>query len=278
MEIFSWIWSERLQRKIVKESNNYAALKDPSAAQVNIGPLWKRRLTLSDFRKWCSICAFMGVRSQPAVRDFWNVQTKALYCDEVFQTMSRNKFQFILANLHLVSKNLLVRDKADSSYDPIGQVRWLLDNLVSNFNHAWNTSSFLCMDECMVAYNGQYSSFKQYLPLKPITHGIKVWCLACSQSKYILNWEVYVEAANEVAKGLEVHECGTGAGVVSRLTKGWKNRNYTLVTDNYFTSPMLYEDLLKRGFYAVGTVRQGRVGYPSSLHLPKKGKRGSLQI
>jgi hypothetical protein len=106
----------------------------------------------------------------------------------------------------------------------------------------------------MVAYNGQYCSFKQYLPLKPITHGIKIWCLACSKSKYIHNWEVYVGAANEEAQGLEVHDCGAGAGVVTRLTRGWEGHNYTVVTDNYFTSPMLYEDLLRRGFYVVGTA------------------------
>jgi hypothetical protein len=87
-----------------------------------------------------------------------------------------------------------------------------------------------------------------------------------------------VGAANEVAQGLEVHECGAGIGVVSRLMKGWENKNYTVITDNYFTSPMLYEDLLKRDFYAMGTVRQGRVGYPSSLHLLEKRKWGSLQI
>jgi hypothetical protein len=41
---------------------------------------------------------------------------------------------------------------------------------------------------------------------------------------------------------------------------------------------MLYDDLLKCGFYAVGTARQGRIGFPSSLHLPEKEKCGSLQI
>jgi hypothetical protein len=59
---------------------------------------------------------------------------------------------------------------------------------------------------------------------------------------------------------------------------GWEGMNYTVVTDNYFTSPMLYEDLLRRGFYAVGIARQGRVGFPTSLHLPEKGTCGSLQI
>jgi hypothetical protein len=187
-----------VQRKIVKESNKYAAMKDPTAAQVT-GPLWKRRMTLSDFRKCCGICVFMAVRCQPSLRGFWSVQSEALYCEEVSNTMSRNRFQFILSSLHLVPKKSLVTDKGDPAYNPIDHVRWLLDELVQNFNTVWSSSAYLCVDECMVAYNGQYCSFKQYLPLKPTTHGIKVWCLACSKSKFILNWEVYVGAANEIA-------------------------------------------------------------------------------
>ena len=126
--------------------------------------------------------------------------------------MSQNRFQFILSNLHVVPKSSIVKDRADSLYDPIGHVQWMLDELIQNFNSAWNASCYLCVDECMVTYNGQYYNFNQYLPLKPVSHGIKVWCLASSRSKYILNWEVYMEAANEVAQGLEVHECGTGEG------------------------------------------------------------------
>jgi hypothetical protein len=201
-----------------------------------------------------------------------------MYSEEVSKTMSRNRFQFIMRSLHLVPKTSIVKEKTDPRYDPIGPVRWMMDDLMQNFNTVWSASSFLCVDECMVGYNGQYCSFKQYLPLKPITHGIKIWCLACSKSKYVLNWEVYVGAANELAQGLPVHECGAGAGVVTRLTTGWEGMNYTVVTDNYFTSPMLYEDLLSRGFYAVGTVRQGRGAFPTSLHMPEKGNRGSLQI
>jgi hypothetical protein len=123
--------------------------------------------------------------------------------------MSRNRFQFILSSLHVVPKTSLVRDKDDPAYDPIGHIRWLMDDLVTNFNSVWSASPFLYVDECMVAYNGQYYSFKQYLPLKPVAHGIKVWCLACSRSKYVLNWEVYVGAANEVAQGFSAffHPC-----------------------------------------------------------------------
>jgi hypothetical protein len=71
-------------------------------------------------------------------------------------------------------KGFLVQDRTDPRYDSIGQIRWLLDNLVRNYQRAWNASPFLCVDECMVSYNGKYCWFKQYMPLKLVTHGIKL--------------------------------------------------------------------------------------------------------
>ena len=130
----------------------------------------------------------------------------------------------------------------------------------------------------MVGYNGKFCSFKQYLPLKLINHRIKLWCLASSDTKYVLNLKVYVGVPNEANQGLPQHACGAGAGVVTRLTRGWENMWYTIVMDNYFISPMLFEDLLSRVFCAIGTTKPGRVGFPTSLNVPEKTVRGSLEI
>jgi hypothetical protein len=88
---------------------------------------------------------------------------------------------------------------------------------------------------------------------------------------------VYVGADNEKLLNLPQHACRSGAGVVGRLTKGWEGKWHTIVMDN-FTSPMLFEDLLNREFYAFGTARQGRIGFPSSLNVLEKEKNGTLQV
>jgi hypothetical protein len=201
-----------------------------------------------------------------------------LHCHEVAGSLSRNRFQYILKCLHIKKKSTLVQDNKDLGYDPLAQVRWLLDELKKKFQEIWSGSKFLCVDESMVAYNGKFCSFKQYLPLKPITHSIKVRCLCCSFTKYILNWEVYVGAQNEKLQKLPLHACGSGASVVSRLTNGWEGKWHTIVMDNFFTSPMLFQDLLERKFYTIGTARQGRIGFPASLDIPDKGVTGTLEI
>jgi hypothetical protein len=60
---------------------------------------------------------------------------------------------------------------------------------------------------------------------------------------------------------------GAGVAVVNRLTAGLDNMYHTLVCDNFFTSPALFHNLLRRGMYAVGTIRRYWVGFPKSLNV-----------
>ena len=53
---------------------------------------------------------------------------------------------------------------------------------------------------------------------------------------------------------------------------------HTIVCDNWFTSPQLFEGLYRRGIWATGTFRENRVDLPPSLLGYKKGEhpRGTL--
>lgn len=42
-------------------------------------------------------------------------------------------------------------------------------------------------------------------------------------------------------------------------------KGHWIFTDNYYTSPQLYSDLLAKNTYATGTVRQNRVNFPEAL-------------
>jgi hypothetical protein len=106
--------------------------------------------------------------------------------------MLRDRFEYIKRCLHLVDNSTYVTDKSDPRWDPIGKIRWYLDDLITSFNQQMNPSPYLCVDESMIAYNGQFCGFKQYLLAKPITHGIKVLVMCCATTCYILKCEVYV--------------------------------------------------------------------------------------
>ena len=75
------------------------------------------------------------------------------------------------------------------------------------YNHSQNVS----IDEAMIPFKGR-SSLKQYMPLKPIKRGIKVWTMADAVTGYISQFEIYTgKKGNSPEKGL-------GSTVVKNLS------------------------------------------------------------
>jgi len=54
----------------------------------------------------------------------------------------------------------------------------------------YKQSGTVAVDESMIAFKGR-NSLKQYMPLKPIKRGYKVWNLADSSTGYVLSFDVY---------------------------------------------------------------------------------------
>jgi hypothetical protein len=82
----------------------------------------------------------------------------------------------------------------------------------------------------MIKYMGRFVSFVQYMPAKPIKHGIKVYALCCSYTGYLYRFEIYT--------GKGGSEDGLPTGVISRLLHGAGATGTTgriLYTDNFYT-------------------------------------------
>ena len=84
-------------------------------------------------------------------------------------------------------------------------------------------------------------SYVQYMPAKPIKHGIKVLALCCALSAVILLFKIYV--------GKEDDSDGTAIGVGNDLIvdaglSGQRGR--VLYTDNYYTSVKLAKHMFEK--------------------------------
>lgn len=103
--------------------------------------------------------------------------------------MPLKRFLKILRFLHL-NDNTRMPLKGQFGYDKLYKVRPLFEQLNTTFHHAFNPSRCISIDESMVKFKGR-SSLKQYMPLKPIKRGFKVWVAACANTGYCLSMSVY---------------------------------------------------------------------------------------
>ena len=104
------------------------------------------------------------------------------------------------------------------------------------------------------------STMKQYMPMKPVNRGFKVWVRADAVNGYFCDFDVYVGGPGD---GTSV-ETRLGERVVKELTETMQGKHYQIFCDN-FSSCTLFDDLLQQGLYACGTTRTTRRGYPTTL-------------
>ena len=142
-------------------------------------------------------------------------------------------------------------------HDRLGKVRPLIDHLSCKFSSLYNPSKDVAVDEAMIKFQGR-SALKQYMPMKPIKRGIKVWVLADSTNGYFSRFQVYTGRQDN-------REVGLGAYVVKTLTNELKHKNNYVYFDNFFTSVQLLEELEEDGIYSCGTARKDRKGFPPAL-------------
>ena len=154
--------------------------------------------------------------------------------------MPRDRFDKLTQYLHL-NNNENVIPRGQPNHDKLFKVRPFLEAVA------------------MVAFKEQLS-MKQYVPLKPIKRGIKVWECADSSNGYVCILQVYTGRQDG-----GVTEHGLGYRLVRELSEPFIGKHHHIFCDKFFTSIKLDCDLLRDDMYICGTIRSNRRGFPNSL-------------
>ncbi len=163
------------------------------------------------------------------------------------------RFQAIERFLHFAD-NSTALSRDDPMYDKMWKTRLVIDSVNIQAQASYSPGKSISIDESMMA-----PSFLQYMPKKPTKWGIKVWVCSESKTGYIYNFHVYT------GKGAESQH-GLAHAVVMDLidtTISLFEEGRVLYVNNFYTSPVLFEDLYNRGTFASGTVRTYRKHFPS---------------
>jgi hypothetical protein len=217
----------------------------------------------------------MGMRRQPNIKSYWMKEGSIFHCPSVSNVMTRKRFMALNKCLHITNPAEYVREKELPSYDKLGQVRWLVNIIRDNCKRLWKLEKFCTIDEMMIRYKGTYCPLRQYMPQKPQKWGIKVWCLACSVTKFVWNFAIYCgkEEAISTVEPIARGEPKLAHKVVVELSRDIEEKGHVIAMDNFFTSVGLFKELAKKAIYATGTLRSNRIGIPSALKNTKAFSR-----
>jgi len=181
--------------------------------------------------------------------DYWS-NNSSLGNQFIKNAISRNRFHFLMSKLHCNHP-----EKPDSAAK-LYYVEELVNCMKQTFSNSMSESSHQSIDESMAKFKGR-SVLKQYLPLKPIKRGIKVWQRCDAKTGYIFDLYVY-------SGKIENEEFSEGT-----LEETIKISDVVISFDRFFTSVNLIHTL---PFSAVGTVIKSRKNVPKFAKVLDKGE------
>ena len=254
---FELFFTTDLLENITAQSNLYAI-------QVLGDSTLYKPMTVEELKAYLGFCILMAVNYLPEVEDYWK-KDNIYHYTPIASRITRERFRELSRYLHFVD-NTILPPREDPSYDRLQKIRPFIQHCSERFQAVYSPHKEVAVDEAMIKFQGR-SSLKQYMPLKPIKRGIKVWVLADSHNGYFCKFDVYTGKTGDTI------ERGLPARVVKSLTTDLKGKNHHVFYDNFFNSFDLLNHLALDNIFACGTARSNRKGYPEVLKNVKLAKR-----
>ena len=225
----------------------------------------------NEIKQFLGLTLNMGIVEKPSIRSYWS--TDSLIETPIFhKTMSRDRYLNLLTFFHITDNEQAV-PRGHDDYNPLFKVHSFKQTLQRRFRTIYTPEQHIAIDEGMVPWKGRLS-FRQYLPNKPDKFGIKLYQLSESKSGYICDFEVCT--GNDFDPNPDGDEEDKQLGHSYNVVLGLLRNNnllgkgYTVYTDNYYSSPTLFDKLRSEDT----TVRLTRKEMP--IALKRKMKKGEI--
>ena len=129
-----------------------------------------------------------GITRLPDTRLYWS-KDATLGVPYAQKVMPRDRFDKLTQYLH-INDNEKAAPRGHRDQDKLFKIRPLFEVVNSKFLKEYQPSQNVSVDEANIAFKGQLA-MKQYLPMKPVKRGIKVWMCADASNDFVCNMQVY---------------------------------------------------------------------------------------
>ncbi|XP_071051342.1 piggyBac transposable element-derived protein 4-like [Onthophagus taurus] len=210
-----------------------------------------------EMKRFFGLVIYMGIVRLPKLADFWS-REPMFKTEFASAAMPRNRFQLLLNMVHFAD------NENNPQNDRLHKLQSLVDMVVHNFQTVLEPGETICIDESLIPFRGRLV-MRQYLKGKRHKYDIKIFKLCCNEG-YTYNIQIYA------GKNIDQQQT-TPTRVVMKLAEPLLDCGRTMITDNWYTSLSLAEQLLDRQTHLIGTLRKNRKENPRTV-TEKKLKPG----
>jgi hypothetical protein len=163
LQILSLFFCAMVWKNTVDQSNLYA-----NNLRQNLNT------SVEEMKTFVGMLIIMGFHQLSTMRLFWSSDPN-FHVPRISSVMTVKRFLPLLRFLHLNDNNN-VPDRESPNFDKLYKIRPIIT--LSNKNKSFfSPSRYISIDERMISFRGR-SCMKQYMPMKPIKRGFKMWVAA----------------------------------------------------------------------------------------------------
>ncbi|RVE52535.1 hypothetical protein evm_002929 [Chilo suppressalis] len=260
-EIYKLFLTEDIIKKMVIETNNYAAqfIENNNLKSKSRSNQWNST-NYDEMLRFLGVIMVMGLNKVPHINDYWS--KKSLYRNEyICSVMKRDRFLLLLKFWHFSE------DHIGSKTDKLHKIRDIFNMLLERFNNILTPGKHVVIDETMIPWPGRLK-FRQYIKNKTHKYGVKLYKI-CTPEGYTYDILIYT------GKGENGREIIHGQNTVLKLVNKLKGHGRIVIAVNFYTSINLAEELLLNKTFLCGTIKPNRKGLPKTVTATKL-KRGEI--
>uniref|UniRef100_A0A3B5M8V3 PiggyBac transposable element-derived protein domain-containing protein n=1 Tax=Xiphophorus couchianus TaxID=32473 RepID=A0A3B5M8V3_9TELE len=236
--------TEKRHKKVPAMANTRSPNKQPVFPYENNLEKYKwNDIEVEDLYKLFGLMIYMSLVSLPSLYDYWTILSVPL----PHKVMFRDKFRSIFWNTHLSDPEEDEQNdkKGTPGHEKLFRIRPLYDDILCSCKAYFHPKRELAVDEMMVGTKAK-TGITEYMKDKPTKWGLKNFVL------HGLSYDV----------------------VMNLVQTSFRDTEYRIYMDNFYSSPNLFMDLSRMKFGACGTYSSLR-GRGNAL--TKKSKRGSVR-
>ncbi|XP_032230145.2 piggyBac transposable element-derived protein 4-like [Nematostella vectensis] len=183
LDFFKLLFTDEIPEEIVLETNRNAAQK----TRIVSDPKWYAT-TKDELCAYFGIRFLQGIKSVPSERHYWS-KNEFLSVKKIKDVMPRDRYLKITQYLHY-NNSATAKPRGHPEHDKLHLIRPLITKLGESFLVQYKPNRENAIDEGLVKFKGRLA-YKQYMPMKPVKRGIKVWIRADSITHYVSRFQVY---------------------------------------------------------------------------------------
>jgi len=206
-----------------------------------------QKITTLEEMCFFALSLLMTCNKKLALHEYWSTD-KYLRSSIFSEIMTRDRYLWILQMIHFTRQQ-------ESADDCLYKISDIINMLRKSFCDTFYLYEKVCIDESLMLYKSRLS-FKQYIPSKRNRFGIKSYILYDCKTGYVQDLIVY-EGRSTITES-DISGIGKSGAIVLSLLKPYLGQGHTLYTDNFYSSPALFNFLHDNCTNVCGTVKKRR--------------------